>query len=101
MPSGIGGGRPREVRLAVAALAFLVAVVATLGTWQVFAARSSQTVEIENGEVSSAHLASSALGSALSSALSSAQTPKTSPVCSTGPNRCSRGKFWVTIWVTI
>ena len=56
--------RPVEVRLAIAALAFLVVVVAVLGTWQVLAARSSQRSEIEAGEVSAAHLASSALASA-------------------------------------
>src|SRR5580698_989167 len=61
--------RPVEVRLAIAALTFLVAVVAVLGTWQVLAARSSQRAEIENGEVSAAHLASSALASALASRL--------------------------------
>ena len=61
--------RPVEVRLAIAALAFLVAVVAVLGTWQVLAARSSQRSEIEAGEVSAAHLASSALASALASRL--------------------------------
>ena len=61
--------RPVEVRLAIAALAFLVAVVAVLGTWQVLAARSSQRAEIEAGEVSAAHLASSALASALASRL--------------------------------
>ncbi len=61
--------RPVEVRLAIAALAFLVAVVAVLGTWQVLAARSSQRSEIEAGEVSAAHLASSALSSALASRL--------------------------------
>lgn len=69
MQSRLGPGRPAEVRLAVAALAFLVAVVAILGTWQVVAARSSQRSEIENGEVSAAHLASSALASALASRL--------------------------------
>src|ERR1700691_1444337 len=61
--------RAVEVRLAIAALAFLVAVVAVLGTWQVLAARSSQRAEIEAGEVSAAHLASSALASALASRL--------------------------------
>jgi PAS domain S-box-containing protein len=57
------------MRLAVGALALLVAIVATLGTWQVIAARDSQRTVIEDGEISSAHLASSALGSALASRL--------------------------------
>lgn len=56
-------------RLAVGALAVLVAVVAVLGTWQVVAARSSQRTEVEDGELNAAHLASSALGSALKSRL--------------------------------
>jgi PAS domain S-box-containing protein len=61
--------RSAEIRLAIGALAFLVAIVATLGTWQVMTARRSQQAEIEDGEVSAAHLASSALRSALTSRL--------------------------------
>jgi PAS domain S-box-containing protein len=57
------------VRLALGALVLLVAMVALLGTWQVVAARSSQQREIENGEATSAHLASSALASAIASRL--------------------------------
>jgi PAS domain S-box-containing protein len=65
----VNSRRPAEVRLAIGALAFLVAIVAVLGTWQVVTARNSQRAEIENGEVAAAHLASSALGSALASRL--------------------------------
>lgn len=61
--------RPVQVRMAAAALALLVAIVAVLGTWQVMAARSSQRAEIEDGETNAAHLASSALASALASRL--------------------------------
>jgi PAS domain S-box-containing protein len=61
--------RPLQVYLAISALALLVAIVAVLGSWQVVAARDSQRTEIENGEVTAAHLASSALASALASRL--------------------------------
>ena len=61
--------RPVQLRMAAAALALLVAIVAMLGTWQVMAARNSQRAEIEDGEMNAAHLASSALASALSSRL--------------------------------
>jgi PAS domain S-box-containing protein len=57
------------VRLALGALALLVAIVAVLGGWQVLSARSSQQREIESGEATAAHLASSALASALASRL--------------------------------
>ncbi len=60
---------PIHIRLALAALVLLVGFVAALGTWQVVAARDSQRSEIENGEVTAAHLAGSALASALSSRL--------------------------------
>lgn len=65
----MGHRRPVLVRLALGALVLLVAIVAVLGTWQVMAARDSQRSEIENGEVTEAHLASSALASALASRL--------------------------------
>ncbi len=61
--------QPVLVRLALGALVLLIAIVAVLGTWQVIAARDSQRSEIENGEVTAAHLASSALQSALGSRL--------------------------------
>jgi PAS domain S-box-containing protein len=61
--------RPVQVRLAIAALAVLVGLVAILGTWQVVAARSTQREEILTGEASAARLAASALGSALASRL--------------------------------
>ncbi|HTW07635.1 MAG TPA: ATP-binding protein [Acidimicrobiales bacterium] len=62
--------RPLGAQLVVGALALLVAIVATLGTWQVLAARSSQQSVIRSGEVTAARLASTALSSALSSRLS-------------------------------
>ena len=65
----MGHRQPALVRLALGALVFLVAIVAVLGTWQVVAARDSQRSQIENGEVTEAHLASSALASALASRL--------------------------------
>jgi PAS domain S-box-containing protein len=65
----VGHRQPALVRLALGALVLLVAIVAVLGTWQVVAARDSQRSQIENGEVTEAHLASSALASALSSRL--------------------------------
>jgi PAS domain S-box-containing protein len=54
---------------AFVALALLVALVAVLGAWQVASASSSQRKQIETGERTSAHLASSALSSALTSRL--------------------------------
>ncbi|MGH9091069.1 MAG: sensor histidine kinase [Acidimicrobiales bacterium] len=63
------GRRPIHIRVAIAALVLLVTLVATLGAWQVVAARNSQRSEIENGEVTAAHLASSALASGLASRL--------------------------------
>src|SRR5581483_5106060 len=57
------------MRLATAALGFLVAVVAVLGTWQVVTARASQRAEVQAAERNAAHLASSALGGALASQL--------------------------------
>jgi PAS domain S-box-containing protein len=65
----VGHSPPVLVRLALGALVLLVAIVAILGTWQVMAARDSQRNEIENGEVTAAHLAGSALASALASRL--------------------------------
>jgi PAS domain S-box-containing protein len=61
--------RPVQVRLAIAALAVLVGLVALLGTWQVVTARDTQRGEILSGEASAARLAASALGSALASRL--------------------------------
>jgi PAS domain S-box-containing protein len=61
--------RAPQTRLVPGALVLLVALVAVLGGWQVVAARSSQRHEIENGEVTAAHLASSALAAALESRL--------------------------------
>ncbi|HTX00780.1 MAG TPA: cache domain-containing protein, partial [Acidimicrobiales bacterium] len=61
--------RAPQTRLALAALVALVALVGLLGGWQVVAARSSQRQQIENGEQTAAHLASSALASALASRL--------------------------------
>ena len=46
-----------------------MALVAVLGAWQVSSASSSQRTQIETGERTSAHLASSALSSALTSRL--------------------------------
>jgi PAS domain S-box-containing protein len=60
---------PILIRSAFGALALLVAVVAVLGAWQVASASSSQRNQIETGERTSAHLASSALSSALTSRL--------------------------------
>ena len=60
---------PIHIRVAIGALVLLIGLVAALGTWQVVSARDSQRSEIENGEVTAAHLASSALASALSSRL--------------------------------
>jgi len=62
-------GSSVRARLTMAILALLVAIVAALSTWQVFAARSSQQAQIQDSEVTAAHLASSALGSALASRL--------------------------------
>jgi PAS domain S-box-containing protein len=61
--------RPIQVRLVLGALALLIAIVAVLGTSQVLTARDSQRREINNGELTAAHLASSALASALASRL--------------------------------
>jgi PAS domain S-box-containing protein len=58
-----------HIRVALAALALLIALVALLGTSQILTARHSQRREIDNGELTAAHLASSALSSALSSRL--------------------------------
>jgi PAS domain S-box-containing protein len=57
------------IRSAFVALALLVALVAVLGAWQVSSASGSQRTQIETGERTSAHLASSALSSALTSRL--------------------------------
>jgi PAS domain S-box-containing protein len=61
--------RPVQVRLVLAALTLLIAIVAVLGASQVLTARHSQQREINNGELTAAHLASSALASALDSRL--------------------------------
>jgi PAS domain S-box-containing protein len=58
-----------QIRLTFVALALLVAMVAVLGAWQVASASRSQRNQIESGEKTSAHLASSALSSALESRL--------------------------------
>lgn len=58
-----------QPRLVLGALVLLVALVAVLGAWQVVAARSSQRQQIESGEVTAAHLASSALAAGLASRL--------------------------------
>lgn len=54
-----------QVRLTLGALALLLVAVASLGTWQVFSARSSEQRQIEGSQAAKAHLASSALASAL------------------------------------
>jgi PAS domain S-box-containing protein len=61
--------RPPQIRLALGALVLLIALVALLGTSQVLTARSSQRQQVHNGELTAAHLASSALSSALQSRL--------------------------------
>jgi PAS domain S-box-containing protein len=61
--------RPPQIRLALGALVLLIAIVALLGTSQVLTARNSQRKQVHNGELTAAHLASSALSSALASRL--------------------------------
>lgn len=61
--------RPIQVRLALGALVLLIGIVTLLGTSQVITARNSQRQQIQNGELTAAHLASSALASALASRL--------------------------------
>jgi PAS domain S-box-containing protein len=67
------------IRSAFVALGLLVALVAVLGAWQVSSASSSQRTQIETGERTSAHLASSALSSALTSRLEQVTNLSTEP----------------------
>jgi PAS domain S-box-containing protein len=68
--SGDQATRPVQARLALAAVALLVAVVAILGVSQVISTRNSRSSQIADSELTAARLASSALSSALESRLS-------------------------------
>jgi len=66
---GLARKRRLSLRVVYCALGGLVALVAVLGTWQVLAARTSQRNQLLNGDLTAAHLASSAVSSAVNSRL--------------------------------
>jgi PAS domain S-box-containing protein len=65
----VRGSRPIRARLAIGAVALMVAVVATLGVTQVFSTRDSRRTDILNGELTAVRLASSAVASSISERL--------------------------------